>query len=76
MQISYCKHIHCRAVMVHIHAGLLNAGYSADIDLEALAIAGDVIQVSFNYRLNIFGFLADKEDDSAPGNVGFFDQVK
>jgi carboxylesterase type B len=34
----------------------------------------DVIIVSFNYRLTVFGFLST-EDDEAPGNYGMHDQT-
>ena len=60
--------------MLYIHGGGLNLGSSTDFNPEALAVAGDVVSVAINYRLNILGFLA-AEDDSAPGNVGFWDQV-
>ena len=60
--------------MVYIHGGGLGLGSSADIEPESLAIAGDVIHIAINYRLNVFGYLATN-DDSAPGNVGFLDQV-
>ena len=60
--------------MVHIHGGGLFLGSSADVSTDALAVAGDVIHIAINYRLGLLGFLA-AEDDSAPGNVGFLDQV-
>ena len=60
--------------MVHIHGGTHHYGSGQDYQLEALAVAGDVILVAMNYRLNVFGFLATM-DDSAPGNVGMLDQV-
>ena len=50
-------------------------GSASDTEPEALAIAGDVILVTINYRLNLFGFLAT-DDDDAPGNVAMLDQVK
>ena len=60
--------------MVYIHGGGLAMGSSADVEPEGLSIAGDVIYVAINYRLNVFGYLATN-DASAPGNVGFLDQV-
>ena len=70
--VSY-NHI-SSAVMFYIHGGSLLFGSGAARDTEALAIAGDVIHVNINYRLDIFGFLATT-DQSAPGNVGMLDQV-
>ena len=63
-----------RAVMFYIHGGGLMAGSASDGEPEALAIAGDVIIVTINYRLNVFGFLATNDYD-APGNVAMLDQV-
>jgi para-nitrobenzyl esterase len=63
--------------MVWIHGGGLVDGRSNDYDGSKLASQGDVIVVSFNYRLNAFGFLAqsalDKEGHLA-GNYGLMDQ--
>ena len=42
-------------------------------DAEALAIKGDVIVVTINYRLNMFGF-ATLGDDGLKGNYGLWDQ--
>jgi len=39
---------------------------------KALAITGDVIVVTINYRLGAFGFLA--ADGAAPLNLGLWDQ--
>ena len=61
--------------MLYIHGGGLIVGSSTDMEIEAFAIAGDVIHVAINYRINVFGFFA-ANDESAPGNVGFLDQVK
>ena len=60
--------------MVNIHGGGLYMGSAADLELEALAIAGDIVHVAINYRLNVFGFLATP-DMSTPGNVAYLDQV-
>ncbi|XP_013381853.1 fatty acyl-CoA hydrolase precursor, medium chain-like [Lingula anatina] len=40
-----------------------------------LAVTGDVIVVSMNYRLNAFGFLSTG-DDSIPNNIGLWDQIE
>jgi para-nitrobenzyl esterase len=66
-----------RPVMVWIHGGGLFNGASNDYDPTKLVQEGDVIFVSMNYRLNVFGFLAhpalDKEGHEA-GNYGIMDQ--
>ncbi|XP_072044550.1 cholinesterase-like [Amphiura filiformis] len=66
------------AVMFWIHGGGYNIGagsFSEGMDLHPLAALGDVIVVSINYRLNVFGFLATG-DDVVPGNMGMLDQVE
>lgn len=45
-------------VMVHIHGGGFANG-NGNADNSLLASTGDEVIVSMNYRLNIFGFLAD-----------------
>jgi carboxylesterase type B len=65
-----------KPVMFWIHGGGLVFG-SSSYDLynpEILASRGDVVVVTFNYRLNAFGFLYTGSDD-APGNVGLWDQT-
>jgi len=46
-----------RPVMVWIHGGGLRSGSGSDLDELRLSAAGDVVVVSINYRLGIFGFL-------------------
>ena len=64
-------------VLVHIHAGGF-VGYSAqpigDGDYSLLANSGHDVVVSMNYRLGIFGFLADKAFGSHSGDYGLQDQ--
>jgi carboxylesterase type B len=65
-----------KPVMVFIHGGALVGG-SSSIDLyngEVLASRGDVVVVTFNYRVQALGFLYTGSDD-APGNVGLWDQA-
>lgn len=65
-----------KPVMIWIYGGALISG-SADVlayDGGALAAFGDVLVVTFNYRLGIFGFL-NANHESAPGNMGLHDQV-
>jgi carboxylesterase type B len=65
-----------RTVMVWIHGGSFSSG-SISIpfyDGSVLAANNDVIVVSINYRLGIFGFLYADETDMS-GNYGLYDQV-
>jgi para-nitrobenzyl esterase len=69
------------AVMVWIHGGALTRG-SSDIpwyDGEALS-QKDVVVVTLNYRLGVFGFLAHPEltkesDSNSSGNYALLDQI-
>ncbi|KAJ8031714.1 Acetylcholinesterase [Holothuria leucospilota] len=63
------------SVMVFIHGGSLSWGSGSDFPYDAslLALLGDVIVVTINYRLNIFGFLSTG-DDVMPPNIGLTDQ--
>ncbi|XP_037069411.1 venom carboxylesterase-6-like [Pollicipes pollicipes] len=62
-------------VMVWIHGGAFISG-SGDADLHGVdfLMDEDVVVVTFNYRLNVFGFFTT-DDAVAPGNVGLLDQV-
>ncbi|XP_070551785.1 cholinesterase-like isoform X1 [Ptychodera flava] len=65
------------AVMVWIHGGgfvMGSATHDGLYDATALAAIGDVIVVSLNYRLGVFG-LFSSGDEHAPGNYGMHDQV-
>ncbi|XP_076110539.1 fatty acyl-CoA hydrolase precursor, medium chain-like [Mytilus galloprovincialis] len=61
------------SVMVWIHGGGFEVGFGNEEDLLRMAIEGDVIMVSFNYRLGIFGFLAIGHP-AARGNYALWDQ--
>ncbi|CAG2240785.1 CEL [Mytilus edulis] len=61
------------SVMVWIHGGGFEVGFGNEEDLSRMAIDGDVIMVSFNYRLGIFGFLAIGHP-AARGNYALWDQ--
>jgi para-nitrobenzyl esterase len=59
-------------VMVWIHGGAFVTGSGADLDGARLAIRGNIIVVSLNYRLGALGFFY------IPGktaNVGLLDQI-
>ncbi|XP_033228895.1 esterase FE4-like [Belonocnema kinseyi] len=60
-------------VMVWIHGGSFNSGSSNMFGAQYL-LDKDVILVTINYRLGIFGFLSTG-DSVAPGNFGMKDQV-
>ena len=60
-------------VLVHIHGGGFVAG-SGNGDNTLLATRGHQVVVSLNYRLGIFGFLADKALGANSGDYGLQDQ--
>lgn len=69
-----------RPVMVYIHGGAYSSGSGSDplYDGTRLAARGDVVVVTLNHRLNVFGYaylarLAPGFEDS--GNVGQLDLV-
>ncbi|MEJ1276133.1 hypothetical protein NN561_007036 [Cricetulus griseus] len=61
-------------VMVWIHGGSLVVGSATSHDGSALAAYGDVVVVTVQYRLGIFGFLSTG-DKHMPGNRGLLDVV-
>ncbi|MFI7416457.1 carboxylesterase/lipase family protein [Nonomuraea sp. NPDC049684] len=66
-------------VMVWIHGGGFLGGSGAIYGAERLAAEGDVMVVTFNYRLNALGFLAHPALNGGParhgsGNFGIEDQ--
>lgn len=66
-----------RPVMVWIPGGGLFIGGSTGYDPSALVKDGDVVYVSLNYRLNVFGFFshpAINSEGHAAGNYGIMDQ--
>ena len=60
-------------VMFYIHGGGLGAGSSFDYNGTALTTYG-VVVVTVNYRLGPLGWLYGG-NESAPGNVGLYDQL-
>ena len=61
------------AVMVFFHGGALVHGASDYYVSDTLSVFGNVVVVTFNYRLSIFGFLTT-EDKVARGNYALSDQ--
>ena len=63
-------------VMVWIHGGFFTIGSVGvdEYDGSVLASYGNVIVVSIQYRLGLFGFL-DLETDEIGGNMGLWDQA-
>lgn len=66
-------------VMVWIHGGSFTAGAGSTYDPSVIVEKHDVIAVTINYRLGVFGFLAlpglDAESsDGTSGNYGLMDQ--
>jgi para-nitrobenzyl esterase len=69
-----------RPVMVWIHGGSFTSGTAGSpiYDGSSLARQGDVVVVTFNYRLGALGFLAlsdVEEEEGALGNLGLLDQI-
>ena len=61
------------AVMVWIHGGGFVCGAAQPYVADTLSAHGNVIVVTVNYRLSIWGFLST-EDEHARGNYGLWDQ--
>src|SRR5690625_46310 len=69
-----------RPVMVWIHGGafMRGSGSSGTYDGTSVSANGDVVVVTFNYRLGVMGFLHldDINDEyTSSGNCGILDQV-
>jgi para-nitrobenzyl esterase len=62
-----------RPVMVWVHGAGNSYGYGGDYLAHRLAVQGDVVVVTFNYRLGVFGFLAHPALPDS-GAFGFEDQ--
>jgi para-nitrobenzyl esterase len=66
-----------RPVLVWIHGGAFTSGSGALYDGSELAASGDVVVVTLNYRLGVFGFvdLGAVTDAEVPSNLGLRDQI-
>ena len=62
-------------VMVWIHGGGFTAGDGASYDPRRLADQGNVVVVTVNYRLGVFGYFSHPELGADSGDYGLEDQV-
>ncbi|XP_062575626.1 liver carboxylesterase 1-like [Saccostrea cucullata] len=62
------------SVMVWVHGGGFVIGFAGETNGQRLAAEGDVIVVTINYRLGLFGFL-NLLDPVSKGNYGLWDQM-
>lgn len=62
-----------RPVFIWIHGGGFTNGQGMMIDGSVFAATGDVVVVTINYRLNIFGFV--NVGKGSPRNLGLWDQI-
>ncbi|XP_074652117.1 neuroligin-2-like [Tubulanus polymorphus] len=60
-------------VIIFIHGGDFTVGGSAIIDGRFISANNDIVFVTLNYRLGIFGFLST-DDLNSEGNYGLYDQ--
>ncbi|KAK3798557.1 hypothetical protein RRG08_031570 [Elysia crispata] len=63
-----------KKVLVWIHGGGFIIGDAKTYEATRLITDHDVILVTIQYRLGIFGF-ASTEDEAQPGNIGLRDQI-
>ena len=65
-----------KPVMVWVHGGADTGGWSYEPNYLGHHLANkDVVVVSINYRLNIFGFFAHPEMSNQTGNFGLEDEI-
>ena len=65
-----------KPVMVWVHGGADTGGWSYEPNYLGHHLASkDVLVVSINYRLNIFGFFAHPEMSNQTGNFGLEDEI-
>lgn len=63
------------AVLVIVHGGEFGWGSGNMLNGSLLAAQGQLLVVTLNYRLDVFGFLARCEASSCAGNAGLTDLV-
>ena len=66
-----------KPVLVWIHGGgfVIGSGAQSIYDASRLARRGDVVAVTINYRLGVFGFLDLGQPERASANAGLLDQI-
>ncbi|ESO92826.1 hypothetical protein LOTGIDRAFT_216480 [Lottia gigantea] len=62
-------------VLIHIHGGSNEVGMGGMFHGDVLAIKGEIIVITFNYRLGALGFLTGSSSQFR-GNYGMTDQIK
>ncbi len=68
------KNKELKPVLIFIHGGGFTAGSSKEYDQSFVVATNDIVAVTIQYRLDIFGFL-HLNDSDALGNQGFLDQT-
>ena len=65
-----------KPVVFHIHTGAFLFGSASESTYNGIVLSAlaDVVVVTFNYRLNLYGFLYTGGEQVSP-NVGMYDQV-
>lgn len=61
------------AVMIYTYGGDFQFGFQNTYNGEVFAGLNNIILVTFNYRLSVFGFLSSDENNKS-GNYGLWDQ--
>ncbi|XP_045181221.2 carboxylesterase 5A-like [Mercenaria mercenaria] len=61
------------AVMIWVYGGGFQQGCANMYDFSTLSVASNIIVVTINYRVGVFGFLSTG-DENAHGNYGLWDQ--
>lgn len=66
-----------KAVVVYIHGGIFYAGGIGipSFDGTVLSSEGDIVVVTTQYRLGVYGFLHGATEE-IPGNMGLLDQLQ
>ncbi|ELT96372.1 hypothetical protein CAPTEDRAFT_229344 [Capitella teleta] len=75
LNMSDISHLNTRSmpVMVFLHGGGFQGGTAIPFEGWRLACHNNVIVVSVEYRVGVFGFLSTR-NSAAPGNLGLWDQ--
>jgi para-nitrobenzyl esterase len=74
LNVTTPRHARKRPVMVWLHGGGFRNGAGSMYGPADMVVRGDVVVVTVNYRLSVFGFLAHPSLGSSSGNFGLEDQ--